>query len=178
MPFEPKLVTPDDGPLDDETDLGVTPEFELLTAQLSADAQMLAERYPADWSESDAGVAYLARIQQSTHGKAGRKVVWWLMGTAAAALLLGVSWGAWYFAGLGESVQGQVAGSPAQGSIGGATRVDGSAVHGTEPESQDARPAVSLERAETLLIHVSGPELEGLLDLMETQEADEPLLSI
>ncbi len=178
MPFEPKLVKPDDGPLDDETDLDIAPEFELLTAQLTADAQTLAERYPAGWSESDAGVAHLAHIQRQTHAQAGRKVLWWLVGTAAAALLLGVSWGGWYFSGLGRSVQGQVAGSPAQGGIGGTTRVDGSASHDTEPESQAARPAVSLERAETLLIHVSGPELEGLLDLMESQETDEPLLSI
>ena len=40
------------------------------------------------------------------------------------------------------------------------------------------RPAMRVGRAEALIMNVNGPELEAVLDLMETQDTEDPLLSI
>ncbi len=103
---------------------------------------------------------------------------WFATVVAAAALLLAVAWGAWLLVNRGDSAGrrtvNQMEGGDRPTSPNGAVAVVESLAVDTEPVVQ----AMPFEGAESLLIHVTGPELEGVVDLMEAQSTEGPLLSI
>ena len=177
MPFEPRLVSPDDGQADDEVELNLPADLAALADQLRTDADRLALRYPADWCGAVRG-GDSQFLPLPTRAARGVQTAWWSAVAAAAVLVLAAAWGAWQLATSGNPDDRR--------SVNQAELVDfgsprGPAVVVSQSLTADAktvRPALPLERAEPLLMHVSGPELEGVLDLLEIQEKDDPLLSI
>ena len=98
MPFEPRVVSPDDEPWHDGTQSDLPPDLEALAEQLRADAAMLAGRYPAEHSE--AGV-YVAAHETSIGSLGGRsprmRPHWWSAAVVAAlsVMVLAAGWAVW-----------------------------------------------------------------------------------
>lgn len=186
MPFNPKLVTAAEPSVEgmDEFDGQLPDDLRALAAQLEGEAQRLSELYPArDLASEDADNRFptAGNSQSSGHGRAGRQRRWLavgLSGLLAGGLLAVVGW-------VAAQPRGTVAdrhGSPQAGDR-LATRPDSSATsdhrpastasaHGefsAPPDGGRLEPVVELHAPGWFLQEVSGPELEGLLDLLEEQ---------
>src|ERR1700730_7461016 len=152
MPFEPRLVHPDDEP---ERGLILAPDLIELAEQLSEEAACLAARYPANqWRRAQ---LRQAPLRQSPGGRAHR----WLAGRwprwqgAAAAVL--VSLGVWGLTRGRSDVP-----LPAPGRIGVVRMVGG------DREAPGIHNTGAVVPA-ALFQELTGPEREGLLDLMEEE---------
>jgi hypothetical protein len=181
MPFEPRLVSPDDEHWAEDAELDLPPDLEALTEQLRADAVMLAEHYPTQRSETDAFAVRLAGSGRLDVGRPNaRRFVWWsaIAVAAATVLVAAAGWGIWQLASPVGGDTPQAAGKVDSGRGGRGLDLASASVDTAAGESENARGAVPGSAAETMLIHVSGPELEAVLDLMETQGTDDSLLSI
>jgi hypothetical protein len=183
MPFEPRLVSPDDGPeddrlADDQTELDLPADLAALADQLRLDADRLAVRYPADWCDGDRpGGGGPRRVAPASGPARNMPFAWW-SAVAAAVVLFAAAWGAWLLT-TGRNPDDRHAVNHAQRDGFGSSRDEAGAVsESLTADAKPVRPALPLERAEPLLMQVNGPELEGVLDLMETQEKEGPLLSI
>jgi hypothetical protein len=145
MPFEPRLIRPDDV-CDDETELALPADLAALAEQLTADANHIAARHasPSQPSRSQAPADY---------GSSWHRAL-----TAAAILLIfsaGVArWMTW--------PETQHASAPTM-------LVNGP--HESQPAVDAAVPAQFFQG-------LSGPEREGLLDLLEKEAKDHASLSI
>jgi hypothetical protein len=150
MPFEPRLIRPDDV-CDDETELALPADLAALAEQLTADANYIAARYvsPSQPARSQA--------QSVEHDSRWHRAL-----TAAAILLIasaGVArWMTW--------PQTQHAAAPTM-LVNGHHHVAGE----TQPAADSAVPAQFFQG-------LSGPEREGLLDLLEKEAKQQASLSI
>lgn len=162
MPFDPKLIQPDDAPEDAFGEIDLPDDLLELAAQLGDDAAYLAERYPATATEP-----LVARAMPATNPVRRHIRRWVALASSAAALL--VALGLWW----------QPQERPA-------TPVAEIEMPTSEPPvapkhlsnapvtSVSTRPGPRIERlpwAPTPAIgEVTGPELEGLLDLWQNDE--------
>ncbi|MCO6455152.1 MAG: hypothetical protein J5I93_07620 [Pirellulaceae bacterium] len=191
MPFNPKLVTAAEPSADgmDELDGQLPDDLRALAAQLTGEAQQLSELYPArDLASGDAvncfatsGDSDSGDSESGNHGRPGRQRRWLavgLSGLLAGGLLAVVGW-------VAMQPRGTVAGRHGLPQAGDsvATRPGFSAASQDRPESTASapgefstqpdggrqEPVVELHAPGWFLQEVSGPELEGLLDLLEEQ---------
>jgi hypothetical protein len=181
MPFEPRVVSPDDEPWHRDAQCDMSPDLEALAERLRADAAMLAERYPAEYS--DAGIC--PPVLEASIGSPGdrsprRRTRWWSATVVAALslMVLAAGWTVWRMASPAVDNGDRAADTVVAVDVGRvaapAEMVDDDPATG----SPSVRPAIEFGRAEALIMNVNGPELEAVLDLMETQDTEDPLLSL
>jgi len=181
MPFEPRIVSPDDERWQGEATSDLPPDLEAVAERLRSDAAMLAERYPGECSAADVcPPSFGPSIGPSDHRASRGERRWWSAAAAAAITLtlLAAGWTVWRWASPASEEGDRAAHAVVADGVGRVARI-------AEPVEEDPAPVmrpvdVSLEfgRAETLLMNVNGPELEAVLDLMETQDTEDPLLSL
>jgi hypothetical protein len=160
MPFDPKLIHPDDAPLLPGGELALPDELAHLAEQLRDDAAHLASRYPAESFGARAAGDYLSEHMPARNAS-------WVRSTAIAGALLAsvaslvVSVSVQWFptSGAGPTGNGLVRAPSAPNSA--VPRV---------PLSVEA-PIPSLVPATTTLSlgELSGPEREALLDLWHSE---------
>lgn len=183
MPFDPKLVPPDEAPVDSLGELDLPDELRELAAQLADDAAYLAERYPAG------STAATLTEPAPTVARSAPRTRHWRAAAAAAATIAAVGLGAlaWAPSQSGNPSQPQ-ANAPAP-----APRSERSspALPESRATAAAALPAVTIPttadgpRIERLpwapqlpIGEVSNPELEGLLDLWQNDGQEEKRISI
>lgn len=179
MRFDPKLIQPDDAPLDPHGELDLPDDLLELAAQLGDDAGFLSARYPAplpltaELAEKDK-VATTPATPSVTHESTApwmRRSTWLTLGATSALLILGAI--GWYR----PQQATPVAMPPAHA-------IMNNEVSATEPTPlpslpiEGARSAPRTVPATMLLNGVSGPELEGLLDLWQSDGESETRISI
>jgi hypothetical protein len=181
MPFEPRVLSPDDEPPHGEAPSDLPADLEAVAERLRADAAMLAERYPGECSAADIGFSVLGTSTGSFDRRSSHDGRRWRAAAVAAALSLVVlvaGWTVWRMALPPRDTGNSAAEAVVADGI-------GSVAAPAELVDEDAAtvlPSVgaSLEfgGAEAFLMNVNGPELEAVLDLMETQDTEDPLLSL
>ena len=162
MPFDPKLIQPDDAPLRADGDLDLPDDLARLAAQLGDDATRLAQQYPA----SACGDAVLAaelvesarRIKDGSRRRTRAVGVAMGAGLAAIAGLAAlVTFGQpWLRPGGALPKPSPLAGRPSLRSA-----VGPMAAPSIEPLSLTS-PSPTLSLGE-----LSGPEMEALFDLLQ-----------
>ena len=153
MRFQPRIVRPDES--DEALDLPA--DLAELAEQLTADAQWLAERYPAQ----DAAQPVPAGVDR------GRR----LARSAAVALVL-VGVGLW----TGKLWHGAV--RPPRPPFNAALAADDATSRRSTLDAIPALGAAAASSGAPLLGGLSGGEQEGVLDLLEEQSLDEARISI
>jgi hypothetical protein len=180
--FDPKLIQPDDAPLDPAGDIELPDDLGELAAQLCDDANFLAARFPAKLPALPAELAPVPAATKTTAAVVlagpSRRPFWISLVAAAAILLLVIS--------------GTYRPTPQRRSE-HAAQTDQSVKHVLAqdlafPAPEQNRPAavrteaprpVSPVSSPALFLNgVSGPELEGLLDLWQTDGAQDSRISI
>lgn len=206
MPFNPTIIDPEPWPEDDAGELALPPELAALGEQLRIDAQRLSALYPANAILLDStpkvherDVVVAALLDESNRANPlgvsspaaanggtaalGRHWFRWLVsGTIASALLL-VS-----LAPVARWLSRPLEQPPRLTETRAATGVlDSSLAHDDQPlriPSRQSPSSASDSRAEIqaspvlFLQDASGPELEGLLDLMEHDASQQAPVSI
>lgn len=178
MRFRHRVIPPDQPPLDEAGDVMLPDDLAALGDRLRCDADMLSSHYPARSTEENMG-----RQATCLDGKPANSRRYWFATAAVAALLLTVA--AWpvvnrlsqqpvnthrlVIESSSESspprnVEGDRLPEASANSV-GVTNMDVQPVdyHGGK-RSIESTPAVFLQ-------DVSGPELEGLLDLWEQEQS-------
>jgi len=148
MPFEPRLIRPDDA-CDDETELALPADLAALAEQLTADAKFIASRHTSP----------LQPVRSSAVAPDSR----WHRGLTAAAILLVASAGVARWMTWPEHHQAAV---PAM------------LVNGHHHVAGDPQPAADAAVPADFFQGLSGPEREGLLDLLEKDATEQVSLSI
>ncbi len=202
MPFKPKLIAPDEAPVDEAGELQLPGELVELAQRLTSDADALASAYPArspaNWSASPVAPDTVNAPSKTSDPSKSRERATsprrWLGWIASLlGLLVAVTVGvAVYFAAMsGEQTRRSVSDAPAAGQSEhvaetanpSSPQPQPSAVSKTDRE----QPATAPARAESapwstapalFLREVSGPELEALLDLMEQEARQRVQVSI
>lgn len=150
MPFDPKLIPPDDAPLRPDGEIDLPAELAALGEQLRDDAQHLAKRYPAA-RDGAAPVAIVARARARSWGKVAV-----LAASAAATVLAGV-------------VALQIA-IPQKATPSVAERPDSAGNNAVvAPEAVPAAGESIGSPTTVSLTELSGPELEALIDLWQRE---------
>ncbi len=174
MPFDPKLIRADAAPLDDAGEIELPDDLLELAAQLRDDATYLAERYPAEPAPLLTPLPLAAPV---------RRVRWHWVGTAAAALLA-------MLAATYRPANMVPEPTPAVSVAAALPPASASAPRSTAPSSTGATTETfitapagpRIERLpwapETVVPSVSGPELEGLLDLWQNDGQELEPISI
>ena len=156
MPFDPRIIPADDAPLDDRGQLLLPDDLSELAAQLSDDAQHLALLYPAPVTAKIAVGNRAEKVLGAT-----RRIIF------AALLLVAVAGGSW----LGMQ--------PAQISPGRAVPAPHNLVAENVASETINESVSSLDAVEQptspvfLLYEYSGPELEGVYDLLAESPSEE-----
>ena len=161
MPFEPRLVHPDDpawsdAACDDEGELALPPDLALLAEQLTADAVYIAERHTA-------AARTTSPLPATSEGS-------WRRGLTAAVVLLAVSagiarWTSW----------------PTPLQTAGPATVQGDRIRLVNDHRQvtsDRKQPADSPLPAYFFQGLSGPEQEGLLDLLEEESTRQSSLSI
>lgn len=181
MPFDPKLIQPEDAPLDAIGELDLPDDLLELAAQLSDDANYLAERYPAERSKLPPSEP-LAPLPSSARNSRAR--YWWVAGAAAAifAMLASTYRPANFAPQATRTVSDAGSLSASETATHNATASPpGSTVAATEPTptpSSESRIQRLPWAPESVVPTVSGPELEGLLDLWQNDGQELEPISI
>lgn len=153
MPFDPKLIHPDDAPLKPDGELDLPDDLAALGEQLRDDAAHLAACYPAEGRQvgGQTQVAAVARSRSRRWMRVG------LLTTSSLASVLVIAVALQHF-----SKTRQVPPSIE------ATSTDGQPAHAIS-QSNTVNPVTDLRPAPTTisLTDLSGPELEALLDLWQ-----------
>ncbi len=149
MRFEPRLIRPEEP--DDSLDLPA--DLAELAEQLSADADFLAQRYPAH-----------GHPQPAAGVDRGRRLV---RAVAVAVLLAGIGlWG------------GRLWRSVDRPAVDAAIAADDSQARGL-PSDENVMPGGTVPGGAALMFRsLSSGEQEGVLDLLEEQSSDEARVSI
>jgi hypothetical protein len=193
MPFEPHLIEPAAPPLDAAGDLVLDESLTKLAQQLQREALGLANRFPAERADSGAAIVchevgpspdlLTTKAKGDSPGRAAHNMT--LLSLAAIGLL-GVA-GSFVWMVPVENIPPRDTGSgntkPAESSL--LTSVD------VVRTQEDDQPAVDTGRTRPvgmpyplrtvpagLTPSFSGPQWEGVLDLMEAEQADEPSVAI
>lgn len=176
MPFDPRIVRiedelePDCEALHDVSALhdGLPPELADLATKLQADAAWLASMYPA--GERSAAQVRPAKASPAGGGFAGRMQQFSWSQVALVLVMLAFAASAWWWQRAGEQ----------------ATPATELAIHPTIVAPHAAAPTVPVmlpsgsatSEAGFLWREASGPELEGLLDLMEDDALADSVVSL
>lgn len=182
MRFDPKLVQPDDAPLDEQGEIDLPDDLAELASQLGDDAAYLASRYPAIAAEVVAVEPVIAReivaVPDRNAPRVPSRRQGWLIASAAAALAVLIV----------TSVVPPNADTPVRGresAHSAPTPViadsDSPTVRSAQPVATPPvreRPPLRTVPSAMLLNGVSGPELEGLLDLWQNDDEADNRISI
>lgn len=186
MPFNPKLVTAAEPSAErvDEFDAPLPDDLQALAAQLAGEARRLSELYPAqDLASADAihRLPAAGSSPSGSNGRPGRQRRWLAVGLSGllAGGLLGIAgWVATQPRGTvadrhglppaGDRVAIQP-GSSATSDNRTASTANAPGEFSGQPDRGRQEPVVELHAPGWFLQEVSGPELEGLLDLLEEQ---------
>ena len=143
MPFDPKLVHPEEPPLTAGGELDLPADLAALGEQLHADAAHLAAAYPPN------GESSLLPQRQAAHSSYTKYAALVLGSTLAALLVTAVIW---------HSLPVQPAASRTA-----------AALPPTAAAIPAASPAMAMPQSgeAVLLVELSGPELEALIDLLD-----------
>jgi hypothetical protein len=165
MSFEARYIPADEAPLDAQGEIVLPDDLAELAAQLSDDASYLATCYPAPGMNPSA----------SSNAQPTKRSRWWLPAVASVVLAM-VGWGSWqYFQQSVENNHGTEVVAAAYDSDSSAVpfRFDVSAnsVSTNSPYSNDWVTESDLP-PQFILYEYSGPELEGLYDLLETPQVE------
>ncbi len=157
MPFEPRLIRPDDV-CDDETELALPADLAELAEQLTADANHIASTYSASSGATlrQASPAVPAQLPVEAPSR-------WRRAATAAAILLIASAGVARWVTWPETPQAALP-----------TILLGGHHH----VASDPQPAVDTAVPAQFFQGLSGPEREGLLDLLERDTSQQSSLSI
>lgn len=168
--------------------LGLPDDLAALAGQLSDDAQYLAACHPADATPEQRARAYRETSAARGNGKRKRALSRWLMRGAAAVLAAVAAWGAWQWL-QPPAERGHLAGVANSGSVESPAE---STVSSPQPQGselakgQDSSDTTNADEATGsdeltgdqprlipagFLRDVSGPELDGMLELLEQEEA-------
>jgi hypothetical protein len=164
--FDPKLIKPDDAPLDDAGDIELPDDLAELGVQLRDDAQFLSERYPA--TDFDVGRVSQpvapATVGQVSLPVAARRRFWISVGAAAAVIVLALL-----------ATNRPTSAPPVDVADHSLDKVSVAPEATAAPVLSDTAGNESAEAATlsvppvaspaVFLNGVSGPELEGLMDL-------------
>jgi hypothetical protein len=158
MPFDPKLIPPDDAPMRPDGELDLPADLTALAGQLSADAAFLATCYPAAHGPQVTLAAELVESAERTGKRAGRRTTLLVSAGLASVIAVGlaVSLAALHYAarltgeGVAES-QVDLTGPSAR-----------STISASVPNTNSSRSPITLSLGE-----LSGPEMEALFDLLE-----------
>lgn len=163
VPFDPKLIQPDDAPEDACGEIDLPDDLLELAAQLTDDAAYLAERYPAPSAEPLVAEV-IAEAQPALRVVMRR----WVAGASIAAAVLVAIGLSWQPFGQPQTPLTEVK-TPASEPIIAASISAPASINAVS-----TRPGPRIERlpwAPTPAIgEVTGPELEGLLDLWQNDE--------
>lgn len=170
MPFDPRLITPDDAPLDAHGEIDLPDDLAELAAQLCDDAAHLSACYPARSLHHESPTAAEVVSAPSRAFNRTSRMRRALLASCAVAAALAVAVGIGYL----PRQQDEVA--RAKPLV--ATEVAATSALDATSEASVSAPAASpspriqrLPWAPTPAIgEVSGPELEGLLDLWQNDE--------
>lgn len=169
MPFDPKLVQPDDAPLKAGDEIDLPDNLAALGEQLRDDAMHLATCYPAAGRE-------LGLLPQNVARWRSRK---WikiavLASTAAATLLITVATIRQFSAARAMRPTG-----PALAAIQSPAEASGAldAARAADPASP-ALPIPAASSTSVSLTELSGPEFEALLDLWQREPQDAKVTGI
>jgi hypothetical protein len=147
MRFDPKLIHPDEPPLDAGGELDLPADLTALGQQLGDDAAHLAATYPANRSLASSNMGHDARLRPAW------RYARYLAASAAALAALWITAVAW---------QPQRGARPQPRTA--TSDVQSSAPHATSPV---AAIAGSTQESHVSLPDLSGPELEALLDMLQ-----------
>jgi hypothetical protein len=172
VPFDPKLIRAEDAPLNPVGEIELPDDLAELAAQLGDDAVFLAERYPANRRMAE---KFALPLVQPAHSS--RRRVW----IAASALGLLVTGALTALLSLGDRGDrtpiAETAAKPAPSPVSVVTLPEL-----TNPVAEPVRelPLVRPPAATPAMFlnGVSGPELEGLLDLWEKDGQQDSRISI
>lgn len=159
--FDPRLIQPDDAPEDACGELDLPDDLLELAAQLGEDANYLAERYPAPVAEPFVAEVVAARVASATPARRGWVVA--AIGGVAAAAMVAIA------------VQSLLPSStlPMAESV-AAPAAKPAVVERPIASSVSAPAGPRIERLpwapSPAITNVSGPELEGLLDLWQDDQ--------
>jgi len=157
MPFDPKLVPADKLPQTAGGDLELPADLKTLAGQLEADAAHLARCYPPRQDLTQPAMMALS---------ARRRVVTRYAGWGVFALLVIATLGFWLGTTI-SSIQGVKQESVAASNMLPAGTEDSQLV---PPDTSDPNGiAISDSSAELSLSGLTGPELEALLDVLESE---------
>jgi hypothetical protein len=163
MPFDPKLIHPDEPPLTPAGELNLPADLAALAEQLGDDAQHLAGCYPADAALRAEGVSPLRKSSSSQPRRTLAAIVLASGVTLASVALVGLA--------IAFGLMQDEAGQPTRHSlVQTPTSPPGTASPAAEPVV--APRVVSPGPAPTTLSlgELSGPELEALLDLWPSKD--------
>jgi hypothetical protein len=179
--FDPKLVPPAEAPLDAHGEIDLPDDLLELALQLRDDAAYLSAAYPA--AAAPTKITESAKIAEPAPRRLGWKN-WVSIGTAVAAALVLVVSLAYRPAANSRETASPLTASPSTAQPANAHCM--AAVEVAAPASNQPAPAANGPRIQRLpwaptpvLNEVSGPELEGLLDLWQNeQQVTETRISI
>jgi hypothetical protein len=168
MPFEPKLVQPDDAPLKADGEIDLPDNLAALGEQLRDDALHLAACYPAAGRE----LGLLSQTRAGSRSRSWTKIAV-LVSTAAATLLVSVAT-IRQFSGPRATRQ-TVSALAAIHTPAEASALD--AARAADPASP-ALPVPAVSSTSVSLTELSGPEFEALLDLWQREPQDAQVTGI
>jgi hypothetical protein len=165
MPFDPKLIQPDDAPLLPGGELDLPADLALLAEQLGEDAAHLAARYPADRAPAVALSAELIESAARIKRHSRMRVAWIAAASLASVAVLTIS------VAIALQNQGEVA--PTRGTLAASPATTNPAPAAEAPELVSLpgphAAAGTLSPGTLSLGELSGPELEALLDLLSAE---------
>jgi hypothetical protein len=161
MPFDPKLIQPEDAPLLPSGELDLPADLTALADQLGEDAAHLAARYPADRAPAVALSAELLESAARIKRQSRQRFAWVAAASLASAAVLAVS--------VAIALQNQGAVAPGSGTL-AASPATASPATAAQPPEFVSLPAPHAAGASTLSVgELSGPEMEALLDLLSAE---------
>jgi len=152
MPFDPKLIQPDEPPLTASGDLDLPDDLKTLAEQLGEDAAHLAHCYPPRQDSRQPEVAARWRRQRA-----------FAFGAAAAALASLLIGGVAFWRGTAGS------GVRSTTSVVTAERTSPAEIGESHSVAAGALDEHPLSSSTLSLAELSGPEMEALLDLLERE---------
>lgn len=162
MPFDPKLIHPDQAPLLPDGDLDLPADLAAMAEQLADDAAHLATRYPADRTPQVALAAELVESAEriKRHSRPRKSLL--LTATVAGAGLASLA-----LLGLSIALAWREAETAPRGPSLAETAIPRVPLN---PQPEHAAVSVPAPAAATLSVgELSGPELEALLDLLGSE---------
>ena len=152
MPFDPRLIHPDDAPLRADGDLDLPDDLSALAEQLSDDAAHLSARYPASREPQVALAAELVASAERIKRRAWRR----------SALLVGAGLASVAAIGLTVGMFSQRSDPSRRPDLAGSAPASAAKEIDTVPVSYPVSSSATLSLGE-----LSGPEREALFDLLQ-----------